>query len=348
MPWLKTGDNAATHPIVMRVVALVRSLTDHVLERDVAVNEVFGFVMRCALQSAGHTTDYVIDEGTAWMLGGPRTERLLELARKAGYVQRVKVAGVPAWQLVDDPEFIHMRLKAEIDWERQQREDSANPALTVPVRLRDGDACRYCRCVVSWKARKGGRRGTYDHRVPGQAATVDTLVIACGACNAGRRDREDADDRYPLQPVPLQPLYSAATAAWLATHGHQVPACEDLRPGSQPDTATRSGTQPDTAAPTRPGAQPGTAAPSTTSDTPGGNGSPATTRRNGSPAPTATRRPAGHRGSADHLPTRSGSAGSGRVGTGRSPAPPPPTKPTDPLTAPKRATRGRPRTRGAT
>jgi 5-methylcytosine-specific restriction endonuclease McrA len=340
VPWLKAGDNAATHPIAMRVAALVRAIADVVLERDVAVNEVFGFVMRCALQSAGHTTDYVVDEGTAWMLGGPRTERLLHLATRAGYLERCKAGGVRAYRLVDDPDFIHMRLRADIDWERQQRKDASDPTLTVPVRLRDGDACRYCQQVVSFRARKGRQAGTYDHRIPGQPATVDTLVVACTACNSGRRDRDDADQRYPLQPPPRQPLYAAATAAWLAQHGHQVTATTDLRPGTQSDTAApnvRPGTQPDTAA--------GRSNGSPDADHPGTTGN--TQRPNGSPdaAPTATQPPAGHRGSADSCPPdldRPGRDGTGRVKA----VPPPEISVPEPKSAQKRAARGRPRTRG--
>ena len=41
-------------------------------------------------------------------------------------------------------------------------------SIIVPVRWRDGDACRYCGKVVNWADRKGGKGGTYDHRMPGQ------------------------------------------------------------------------------------------------------------------------------------------------------------------------------------
>lgn len=289
MPWLRAGDNAATHPIVLRVWGFVRAVTGRVPERDVAVNEVFGFVMRCALQSAGHTTDYVIDEGTALMIAGGRTERLLELAKKAGYLKPAKRAGQRVWLLIDEPDFIHMITKAERDWNAQQRADAANPQLIVPVRLRDGDACRYCGMVVNWRDRRGGRGGTYDHREPATAATAETLVVACKSCNSGRRDRADADERYPLRPAPADPYYSQTTAEFLAGHGHTVTPTADQRPASQADTATpRPPTQGDNAPATR---------------QPGGHRAP--------PVETARR----SADTADRLDVEPGFAGTGRDGS---------------------------------
>lgn len=296
MPWLRSGDNAATHPIVMRVVSLVRAAIAFMVdERDVAVNEVFGFVTRCALQSAGHTTDYVIDEGTAFMLGGNRTERLLELATKAGYLTRTRAKGITSYLLVNDPDFIHMRTKEEIERERQRKADNSNAGITVPVRLRDGDECRYCGVIVNWRDRKGGRGGTYDHRIPGQAATVDTLVVACNACNAGRGNDPNADTRYPLRPVPADPYYSPVSVGFLADHGHIVAVTEDQRPGSQPGHARRD-----------PAASGSTRTPPT------------------GPAPVVQpRQPSNHRrdgppGSADNQHPGSGFAGTGRDGSGGS------------------------------
>ena len=326
MPWLRAGDNAATHPIVMRVASFVMRARDEVPERDIAVNEVFGFTVRCALESAGHTTDYLIEEGTAWMIGGPRTDRLIELAKRAGYLSQQKVAGRTVYRLVDDPEFLHMRLKAEIDWEKQQRADSSNPALTVPVRRRDGDACRYCAKVVNFRARKGKLAGTYDHRTAGQPAkTPDDLVVACGACNAGRRDYDDADERYPLLPAPTDPYYTDSTAAFLASHGVTVtPSSITLRPGAPaPGTAHQRPATADNAHPaTRHGGQraqrPATADNAHQDD----HAAP----RSADPA--------------DRLPTESGFAGSGRDGTGRvsSRSSPPRSQRS------RRGARGRPRT----
>ena len=230
MPWLKAGDNAATHPRVLRVATLGAE--------PGLTNEVFGFVFRCALQSAGHLTDYVVDAGTAWMLGGPRTQVLLDAAIKVGLLTPTTVPGVedcPGYRIIEDPEFIHIRLKAEVEWERQQRSDTSNPMLTVPVRLRDGDACRYCGKIVQWAARKGARAGTYDHREAGKPARVDTFVVSCGGCNSGRGNDPAADDRYPLRPIPTNPYYSARTAEFLQRHGYPVVVNIDPdRLGDQP------------------------------------------------------------------------------------------------------------------
>jgi hypothetical protein len=248
MSWLKAGDNADTHPIVLAVLG---ATGDWLL-----MNAVFGFVMRCAIHAAGHTTDYFISDGVAHAEGGPVTKLLCATARRAGYWERATVGGRKGWKLVDDPEFIHIRLRSEIDWERQQKADVRNVALIVPVRLRDGDACRYCRAVVNWRDKRGPRRGTYDHRRPGEAARgPDDLVVACGSCNFGRRDHDDADEQYPLLPPPQPPYYSAYTAAFLRGHGHQVTASDD-RPDGQ------SGGDPRDPAPS------GHRAPSATSATP--------------------------------------------------------------------------------
>lgn len=225
MPWLKAGDNAATHPVVVRAGVGGDART---------ANEVFGFVLRCALHSAAHVTDYFVDDGIAALFGGADADRLVAAARKAGYWRRHRRDGHRGWLLLDDPDFLHIRLKEEIDWEKQQKNDAADPTLFVPVRLRDGDACRYCGSVVYWRARKGNRRGSYDHREPGKPATVDTMVVACGACNSGRRDDPNADDRYPLRPVPALPYYSQASTDLLARHGHRV-QCSEARPGNQPE-----------------------------------------------------------------------------------------------------------------
>ena len=237
MPWLKTGDNAATHPIVMKVASSGPRTVDE-LDSWELVNLVFGLIARCAIHSAAHLTDYFIDDGTVMMLGGPKATDWAELARKAGYWKRITKNGSRGWLLVDDPDFLSIRLEAEVTWEKQQRADAANVSLTIPVRLRDGDACRYCAAVVQWAARKGPRRGTYDHRQPGEAATVDTLVVACGACNSARRDRPDADEQYPLRPAPQDPFYSPSTATLLQRHGHDVKATPS-RPTSPVDTAPR-------------------------------------------------------------------------------------------------------------
>lgn len=218
MPWLRMGDTAANHPIALAV------LEDPAAD-DRLLNEVFGFVTRCALQSTAHLTDYLISRGTAIQIGGhSRAWALLDAAIDAGYLAPAKmlIDGIErdAYKLIDDPDFIHMRTREEIEWERQRKTDNSNPALIVPVRLRDGDACRYCGLVVDFRPgqRKGRIAGTYDHREPGTAATIETYVVCCRACNASRGDDPNADAAMPLLPEPAKPYYSAHTIEWIRTN----------------------------------------------------------------------------------------------------------------------------------
>lgn len=342
MPWLRGGDNAATHPIVMRVFALVRDVATRVLERDVAVNEVFGFVVRCAMQSAGHVTDYVIDEGTAHMMGGARTERLLQLACQAGYLKAAKRRGERIWRLIEVPEFIHMRKAAELERDRQRKHDNANRTVTAPVRYRDGDECRYCGVIVNWLDRKSGRGGTYDHRDGlDQPATVESLVVACQACNGGRGDDPDADQRYPLRPAPDRPYYSTTTAAFLLNAGYRVAPTDDLRPGTQPGHAhsdpAPGGT---TRTPPITGRAPVTKPRRGTGETRG-----KTSRETARASPATARSPRTTRGvgppdlqiPADTEHPESGFAGTGRDGTGSATG----SGATRPYSVPRRARRSR-------
>lgn len=247
MSWLRGGDNAATYPAVMALAAVPGA-------DDRTLNEVFGFVMRCALQSAGHMTDYYVDLGTAQLLGNGRHEVLLRQAVKAGLLTVEGRGKTRRWKLIDDPEFIHIRLRDEVEWERRRKRDGANPDLTMPVRLRDGDACRYCVVVVNWRDRRGARGGTYDHLDASarKETTPDRLVVACRACNSSLK-AADAPDR-PLLPPPDQPYYSPTTRKVLEEYGytnlpdHPRPDQDTApRPGRQPDTAPRPATQADTA-----------------------------------------------------------------------------------------------------
>lgn len=301
MVWLKVGDTAGTHPITMR---------GGVGGDDRQTNELFGFVIRCALNSSAHLTDGFIDESVTQLFGGQQTARLCAAAKRAGYWRPQRRDGHRGWLLVQDPDYLHIRLKDEITWEKQQKADSANPYITVPVRLRDGDACRYCGQVVQWTARRGGRRGTYDHRPPGQPGTIDTMVVACGSCNFGRSNDPLADEKYPLRPPPANPFYGEHTVAFLCDHGKNVnpsiqrprsrrDTAEPKRPRSRRDTAPSS-----TPSQKRPGPQPDNA---TLSD-------PAT---GGTPHEPNARDPTRSADSAEIQPSGSGKPGSGRDGSER-------------------------------
>lgn len=205
MPWTKSGDNAATYPLLL-AVDTVRTAEDW------STNEVTGFVSRLFWHSAAHMTDYRVTFGDCKQFGSGRHELLIAQAVAVGLLTWVEGEGrARVWKLIEDPEFMHIRRKAEVQFDRQRDADRRNKDLTMPVRLRDGDGCRYCGQVVSWVDHKTGRAGTYDHRNPGDAATIETYVVACRSCNSGRKAEDDADARYPLLPVPQIPVFAPKT-----------------------------------------------------------------------------------------------------------------------------------------
>ena len=213
---MKNGDNAATYPPLMSVAGMPEA-------DERIVNEAAGFIWRASTLSAAHMTDYLVDMGTWMLIGGGRTQLLLKLCERAGLVTKAKdQTGLTSYKIIADPEFIHMRLREEILWERQQRNDTGNPAIAAPVRQRDGDTCRWCGVLVQWMGRgDSSRRATLDHLVPGRAGTIDTMVVACKGCNSGRgADTAAWDSRHDLRQPPAKPLYGEATAAYLRKHGH--------------------------------------------------------------------------------------------------------------------------------
>jgi hypothetical protein len=213
-----------------------------------SINEVFGFISRLAMLSAAHTTDYIVDAGTVAMIGGENTTALIALCTKVGLLKRAQVDGLIVYKVIDDPDFLHLRLKAEIEWTRQQQADGKDETLTVPIRLRDGDQCRYCGVMVMWLGRPSGRSATFDHLAPGVAGTVASMVVACRSCNSELRDISGRELER-LNPAPVDPLYSEFTADWLTSKGKPVAATErpDSRKPRKKATSQRTGTQPDTA-----------------------------------------------------------------------------------------------------
>lgn len=234
MPWLRSGDNAATYPPLLALAAAQGG-------DDRLLNETAGWLWRCAMQSAGHLTDGLIDRGTAYLLGGSRTPALAAAAVEAGLL----VAEGQGWRLVDDPEFIHIRSRESVEFDRQRDRDRRNPDLTAPVRFRDGDACRYCGLVVNFKARTGARAGTYDHTDPGQPATVATYVVCCKGCNSKMKD----GGRLELLKAPATPFYHPATIEWLHGHGLTPPDGYRSDPARPGQGLTPGGHRSDTARP---------------------------------------------------------------------------------------------------
>lgn len=210
MSWSRWGDTIATDP--------------RVLDLGERRCEVLGFFLLVVTHSAQHDTDGRITEGMARNSAPATWQELVRDCVKAGLL--TKVPRRSEWQILEDPEFVHLRPAAEVEWERQRRRDSANPGLTMPVRRRDGDGCRYCGCVTIWtRDRKSSRAGTYDHREPGRPATLETYVVACSGCNSARGAHTgrgmtpaEIDELIPLLPTPDRPYYSKVTARQLTAH----------------------------------------------------------------------------------------------------------------------------------
>lgn len=215
MPWVKVGDDAATFPALMSVMGQ-NGADERIL------NEVAGFLFRLATLSGAHLTDYVVDAGTCFMIGGSRTQELIKFCVTAGLLEKTTAFGGNAVRIIENEDFINLRLKKDVEWDRQRVKDAREVRLIVPVRKRDGDQCRYCGVVVQWRGRSSNRTGTYDHRMPGEGATVKTMVVACLRCNSSRQDNPQWDDDNPLLPEPQEPLYSAYTVEWLANNGVKV------------------------------------------------------------------------------------------------------------------------------
>ena len=323
MAWQRSGDTGATYP------KLTATRGDKKADGR-TINEIAGFLWRLSMQSGAHLTDYILDIGTVEMIGGLRTTELLRLAVKYGLLTKVKTPNGTGYKLIEDPDFIHLRSRAEVEWERQQRADTRDAALVVPVRLRDGDNCRWCGFGVVWPGTKTARSGEYDHLVPGAAGSVATMFVACRRCNRGRSGNvEDWDSSHELRPAPTRPRYSRATAKFLTDNGYPVEATgDDERPAPAlgADTAPTSGVRPAT----------------------GPSDDPA-------PAPSSTQSPAefveSQRTVSDSRSAKSGLAGSGRdgdgsglQGEGRAGSDPP--RPTPPRRRGRRGARRKPSTGG--
>ena len=215
MPWLKVSDTAAQHRIVWRALEIPGASMQ-------SMWSLFGQVLALAVEAAAFKTDYVVERGSILKFTGTpeAAERFIAEATFCGYL----TGEVPlddgriAYRLVEDEDLFHMRLREEIDWENRRRNDTRNGALIVPIRARDGDACRWCGNVVYWGNQKGGRGATYDHLRPGvPAETPEDMVVACRSCNSSRKD--NAGWAVDLLPAPKTPYFSAKSAAWLTENG---------------------------------------------------------------------------------------------------------------------------------
>lgn len=229
MAWLRVGDTFATDPRVLALNDPAAPLMGPACR---------GFFLELAALSANSSTDYVITRGQVNLAGGQVATQLLRRCERAGLIRPLDGRGVGRrWKLIDDaPELIHIRLAAEVAWEKQQKADTQNAEFQTAVWLRDGDACRWCGRVVQPSDNKSARGKTLDHLQAGQrAAGAQDLVVACRGCN-GRRGKEwlDARDdetaraeytaRWQLRPPPSPLIFIRSTVEQLADRGHAVPA----------------------------------------------------------------------------------------------------------------------------
>ena len=215
MPWLKVSDTAAQHRIVWRALEIPGASMQ-------SMWSLFGQVLALAVEAAAFKTNYVVERGSILKFTGTpeAAEKFIADAMFCGYLtdQVPLDDGRIAYKLVEDEDLFHMRLREEIDWENRRRNDTRKTSLIVPIRARDGDACRWCGHVVWWGDRKGGRGATYDHLNPGvPAETPEDMVVACRSCNSSRKD--NAGWAVDLLPAPSAPYFSAKSAAWLTENG---------------------------------------------------------------------------------------------------------------------------------
>lgn len=225
MSWLKSSDASHMHPVVLQGL-------EHPDADDRTLNELFGCFARCAAYVAAFEGDYVIRMGPFKQIAGlSRAKPLIEQGVAAGYVTVVALDdGSEALRLVEDEDLFNMIPRTARDWARQRDADRRNTLLTAPVRLRDGDGCRYCGTPVIWGDQRGNRGGTYDHVIPGKAATIETYVVACRTCNSSRKQgRKEFDREHPLLDPPARPYYSRKSVEFLAEHGIAVEPTDGSR-----------------------------------------------------------------------------------------------------------------------
>ncbi|GLZ36236.1 hypothetical protein Lesp02_84230 [Lentzea sp. NBRC 105346] len=99
----------------------------------------------------------------------------------------------------------HNPSKAENTVHRAKRRELGDKDLIHLVKMRDGNACRYCLIVVPWADKKSANALCIDHVDPTVARGADNLVVACTSCNARKKDARTPE------------------AAGLTLHGPPVP-----------------------------------------------------------------------------------------------------------------------------
>ncbi|CRH63038.1 Uncharacterised protein [Chlamydia trachomatis] len=214
MSWVRQGDEADMFPMLMDLAQCEGF--DHR-----TMNEVHGFISRASSYSARYKTDYILELGYVHSLLGSETDRIVRMCIEVGLLSRIEVDGRQKLKIVEDPTYIHILSKADSQWRQQQARDCVDPNLKGPVLLRDGDNCRWCGKEVIWPGKASNRKATLDHLKPGEAGTVDTLVVACLTCNTSRQNDDTGswDSYHKLLPVPPRPHYGRWSQKYLEDHG---------------------------------------------------------------------------------------------------------------------------------
>lgn len=182
MAWLRIGDNSVTHPHMSKLLEACN--LDHTKK-----NQAFGVYVALATVSAAHLTDSVVEMGMLAQIAPGSEREMLGILVRAGIASHTEVDGRRMIKLnLDDEEFVHARKRDEVLIDRRRSRDKRDDSLMIPVRVRDGDQCRWCGKTVSWTARRGNRAGTIDSLTGHKGSTVDTLVVACHRCNSTRRE----------------------------------------------------------------------------------------------------------------------------------------------------------------
>lgn len=217
MSWLKQSDVSANHPLVLRVLEMDEA-------DDRLLNEMYGWVNRCATQSAAFDRDYIVEVGTAKQMAGlSRYKELLKAALSCGIFEEKEIEENGSMRrvlkLVEEEDLFHMILKSDKEREKNRRADTYDLAKKGAIIKRDGAECRWCgRMVTFGNDRKSIKAGTIDHLDPkdldnSDPTPIDRLVVACTSCNSSRKDGGFWDKE--LRPAPRTPYFTADAAAWL-------------------------------------------------------------------------------------------------------------------------------------
>ncbi len=208
MAWLRVGDNIITHPAMSRILTATAPAENPAGFSHQDKLEAFGAYVLMATVSAAHLTDAVVEYGMLAQVAPGRETAVLDVLKRAGLARNEVIDGRAMIVLdLDDPEFVHARKRDEVMIDRLRKKDARNPSLWVPVRVRDGDQCRWCGRTVDWRARRGWRAGNIDSLNGHVDSTVDTLVVACHQCN----DERSKGKELTLRPAPTNPYYTDHT-----------------------------------------------------------------------------------------------------------------------------------------